>query len=67
MLIGVEGDRAVIRREDAGAEEQADVRLAIEDMAEARLVLTDALVTESLRRGKHAETDGDRSVQRSPS
>ncbi len=67
VLVGVEGDSAVIRREDAGAEEPADVRLAIEDMAEARLVLTDALVTELLRRGKHAETDGDRSVQRSPS
>ena len=67
VLVGVEGDSAVIRREDAGAEEQADVRLAIEDMAEARLVLTDALVTELLRRGKRAETDGDRSVQRSPS
>ena len=36
--------------------------LAIADMAEARLVLTDALVAESLRRGKeraaqHADND----------
>jgi ribosome maturation factor RimP len=67
VLVGVEGDAALIRRDDAGAEQPADVRLPIEDMAEARLVLTDALVAESLRRGKHRETDGDRSVQRSPS
>jgi ribosome maturation factor RimP len=67
VLVGVEGDAALIRRDDAGAEQPADVRLPIEDMAEARLVLTDALVAESLRRGKHREADGDRSVQRSPS
>jgi ribosome maturation factor RimP len=30
------------------------VLLPIEDMMEAKLVLTDALVTESLRRGKQA-------------
>ena len=53
-LIGVEGDAAVVRRDDVSAGEVADVRLAIEDMAEARLVLTDALVAESLRRGKTA-------------
>ena len=29
--------------------------LPIEDMAEAKLVLTDALIAESLRRGKQAE------------
>ncbi|TAK46667.1 MAG: ribosome maturation factor RimP [Xanthobacteraceae bacterium] len=43
---------------DAGpAETAADVVLAMEDIAEARLVLTDALVRESLRRGKAAERD----------
>ena len=55
VLVGVEGDSAVIRRDDAGPEEAAEIRLGIEDMAEARLVLTDALVAESLRRGKHGE------------
>ena len=51
VLLGVEGDASRIRRDDAAAED-ADVVLPIDDMAEARLVLTDALVAESLRRGK---------------
>jgi ribosome maturation factor RimP len=52
VLLGAEGESARIRRDDAGPGEAADVRLPIEDMAEARLVLTDALVAESLKRGK---------------
>ena len=52
VLLGVEGAAARIRRDDVGAGEEADILLPIEDMAEARLVLTDALVAESLRRGK---------------
>jgi ribosome maturation factor RimP len=52
ILAGVDGEAARIRRTDAAAGEPEDVLLAIGDMAEARLVLTDALVTESLRRGK---------------
>src|SRR5215217_3001972 len=43
VLLGVEGDSARIRRDDLPTGEAADVLLAIEDMAEARLVLTDAL------------------------
>jgi ribosome maturation factor RimP len=58
VLLGVEGDSARIRRDDAGPGEAADVRLAIEDMAEARLVLTDALVAESLKRGKASAAPG---------
>jgi ribosome maturation factor RimP len=57
VLIGLEGDAALIRRDDARADEAADVRLPIEGMEEARLVLTDALVAESLRRGR-AEAAG---------
>lgn len=52
ILLGVEGEAARLRRKDAVEGETADVLLPIADMAEARLVLTDALVTESLRRGK---------------
>ena len=64
ILTGVEGDAARLRRKDAAAGEAADVALPIADMAEARLVLTDALVAESLRRGKeragrHADNDND--------
>jgi ribosome maturation factor RimP len=54
VLLGADGDRAQLRRDDAAAGEAADVLLPIEDMMEAKLVLTDALVTESLRRSKHA-------------
>jgi ribosome maturation factor RimP len=61
-LTGVDGEAAKLRRKDAAEGELADVLLPIADMAEARLVLTDALVAESLRRGKeraerHADND----------
>jgi len=55
MLLGTEGEGARVRRTDAAAGENPDVLLPIEEMSEARLVLTDELVTESLRRGKAAE------------
>ena len=52
VLLGVEGEAARLRRKDAAEGEETDVLLPIADMAEARLVLTDALIAESLRRGK---------------
>jgi ribosome maturation factor RimP len=55
QLLGVEGCAARIQRDDVAAGEPADVLLPIEEMAEAKLVLTDALIAESLRRGKQAE------------
>jgi ribosome maturation factor RimP len=55
QLLGAEGNLARIRRDDVSAGEPADIMLPIEDMAEAKLVLTDALIAESLRRGKQAE------------
>jgi ribosome maturation factor RimP len=61
MLLGVEGDCARLKRDDAKAGETADVLLPIEDMAEARLVLTDQLIAESLRRGKLAEREQEAS------
>ena len=62
ILTGVEGEAAKLRRKDAAEGEPADVLLPIADMAEARLVLTDELVRESLRRDKaarerHADND----------
>ena len=54
ILTGVEGQAAKLRRKDAAEGEPADVLLPIGDMAEARLVLTDELIRESLRRGKAA-------------
>ncbi len=50
-IIGVEGDDAKLRFEGPDGEPQT-IQLAIGDMGEARLVLTDALIAESLRRGK---------------
>jgi ribosome maturation factor RimP len=55
VLLGVDGKVARVRRDDAGLGEATEVLLPIEDMAEAKLVLTDALIAESLRRGKQAE------------
>jgi ribosome maturation factor RimP len=54
MLLGAQGDAAHVRRDDAAAGDETEVLLPIGDMTEARLVLTDALVAESLRRGKKA-------------
>jgi ribosome maturation factor RimP len=54
-LGGSEGECVRLRCADAASSEGADVLLRIDDMMEARLVLTDALVSESLRRSKHAE------------
>lgn len=56
-VLGTEGATARLRRDDAPAGEQPDVLLPIADMAEAKLVLTDALIEESLRRGKAAERE----------
>jgi len=55
VIVGTQGDAARIRRDDAAEGEDAEVALAIEDMAEAKLVITDALVAEALRRSKAAE------------
>src|SRR5215471_9935508 len=54
-LLGVDGDKARVRRADVAAEENPDVLLTIEEMAEAKLVLTNELIAQSLKRGKEAE------------
>lgn len=59
-LAGVEGERVRLHRDDAKtsekagerAGEDADILLVMEDIAEARLVLTDELIAQSMRRGK---------------
>ena len=55
-LLGTEGDSVRIRRNDATPDGADDV-LRIDDMMEAKLVLTDALISESLRRSKHSERE----------
>ena len=60
FLAGVEGDSARIRLEEAKAAkagDKAEFLLPIEDMAEAKLVLTDELIEEALRKGKAAERE----------
>lgn len=57
QLLGVEGEAAKLRLDDAEQDESQDVLLTMEDMSEARLVLTDALVTEALRREKAAKRE----------
>lgn len=55
-IIGsVEGDRVHLRRDDIKAGDNPDVLLTMEDIGEARLVLTDELIAESMRRGKAEE------------
>jgi ribosome maturation factor RimP len=53
-LHGTDGECARIRCDDTN-----DILLRIDDMAEARLVLTDALVAESLRKSKQRSNQGD--------
>jgi ribosome maturation factor RimP len=53
-LLGVEDGAARIVRDDAQPDEPAEVLLPVADMAEAHLVLTDALIEEALKRGKAA-------------
>ncbi len=65
-LEGVEGDSVHLRRDDARMDEAADVALVMEDIAEARLVLTDELVAESMRRGKAAERELKRNLGLAP-
>ena len=60
-LTGVEGNAARVQRDDAAPGEAADVLLPIEDMADAKIMLSDDMVAQSLRRGKQAERDASES------
>ena len=66
ILAGVEADGVRIHRDDAKAGEDADVLLTMEDIADARLVLTDELIAESMRRGKTAERELKRELGLEP-
>jgi ribosome maturation factor RimP len=56
-LAGLDGDRVRLHRDDIRAGENPDVLLPMADISDARLVLTDALIAESMRKGKAAERD----------
>lgn len=56
-LGSVETDAVRLLPEDERAREQSEFALPMEDISDARLVLTDELIAESMRRGKAAERD----------
>jgi ribosome maturation factor RimP len=57
LLTGTEGVSARLHREDTEAGEAEDILLPIGDMSEAKLVLTDELVAQALRREKAAKRE----------
>ncbi len=58
-LLGADAEAAKIRLPDVPEGEDADVLLPFEEIGEAKLVLTDALVTEALRAGKAAQGEDE--------
>jgi ribosome maturation factor RimP len=66
IIAGVEGPAVRIRRDEVPAGEDADVLLVMEEIADARLVLTDELIAESMRRGKAAEREARRELGLAP-
>jgi ribosome maturation factor RimP len=65
-LAGVEGNAVRLHRDDAKSDEESDILLLMEEIAEARLVLTDELIAESMRRGKAAERELKRNLGLEP-
>jgi ribosome maturation factor RimP len=56
-LLGVEGGAARLRRDDVAGGDPAEVLLPIDEMAEAKIVLSKDVISESLRRGKREERE----------
>ncbi len=52
VIVGIDGDKVRFRSEAADDEKETEFVLGIDNIAEARLVLTDELVREALRRDK---------------
>ena len=57
ILAGVDGDNAKLRLDDAAEGDAPEALLPIPDMADAKLVLTDELVTQALRAEKAAKRE----------
>ena len=60
LLLGLEGGTARIRCDGAVPGEAQEILLPLDDIADARLVLTDTLIAESLRRGRAQHKSDDR-------
>ena len=61
-LLGTEGEAARIRGEET--DDASELLLPIDEMSEAKLVLTDELVTQALRREKAAKRDAKAAKRR---
>ncbi len=57
QLLGIEGDKVRLRLDDAG-----DIALALSDIAEAKLLLTDRLIAETAPQSADAPADDDSSI-----
>jgi ribosome maturation factor RimP len=57
ILGAIEGDVVHLVREGVRGDEDPNMALAVDDISDARLVLTDELIAESMRRGKIAERE----------
>ena len=56
-LVGIDGNAARLQREDAAGGESSEVLLPMDEMADAKIVLSDDVVAQSLRRGKQTERE----------
>lgn len=56
-LGAIEGNAIALERDSVRGDEDPNILLPLEDISDARLVLTDELVAESMRRGKIAERE----------
>jgi ribosome maturation factor RimP len=65
-LGAIDGNAVRLHRDDTPAGEAADIMIVMEDIADARLVLTDELIAESMRRGKAAERELRRNLGLEP-
>lgn len=66
IIKGVEGDGVRITRDDVAKDQDADVVLPMTDIGDAKMVLTDELIAESMRRGKAAEREKKRELGIAP-
>jgi ribosome maturation factor RimP len=57
LLLGTAGETARLRRDDTEAGEAAEILLPMNEMSDAKLVLTDELVAQALRREKAAKRE----------
>ncbi len=65
VLTGTDGDAARLTRDDAAPGEAPEVLLPIDAMTDAKIMLSDDVITASLRRGKQGERGASASDEQS--